>query len=305
MHFSRALRKAGLPVGPAHVLDAVRAVEAAGFTKRSDFYHTLRACLIGRREHITVFDQCFRMFWRDPQFLERMMAALSPQMRAPPEDRKKSAAERRAEEALLDGANTPPPTPKEREEDKIEFDSAFSFSVSEKLAERDFEQMSAAEMRAAQSTIAKLKLPVKPLPTRRLVRSHRGSKPDWRGAMRAAMRPGASMSLPVKARRQEWPNLVVLCDISGSMTSYARMLLHFVHSAAQREGHGWAKVHAFTMGTRLTNITRSLAARDADEALERAGQDALDWDGARGGAATAPVCAAGDLAEPAFALGRV
>lgn len=279
LHFARALRKAGLPVGPAHMLDAVNAVEAAGFSAKPDFYHTLRACLVRRREHIPVFDQCFRMFWRDPQFLERMMAALMPEIKAPPEDRKKEAAEKRAAEALLDGAEKPPTPPRVEEEEKIEFDTSFTFSMSEKLAERDFEQMTATEIRAAEAAIARMRLPVKPLPTRRHIRSHLGTKPDWRGAMRNAMRPGGGDKLPVKARRVEWPNLVVLCDISGSMTSYSRMLLHFLHSAAQREGHGWAKVHAFTIGTKLTNITRSLASRDPDQALEQAGREAMDWDG--------------------------
>ena len=279
LHFARALRKAGLPVGPADMLDAVHAVEAAGFSAKPDFYHTLRACLVRRREHIPVFDQCFRMFWRDPQFLERMMGALMPEIKAPPEDRRKEAAEKRAAEALVDGAQKPPPPPRVEEEEKIEFDTSFTFSMTEKLAQRDFEQMRAAEIRAAEAAIAQMRLPVRPLPTRRHIRSHRGRRPDWRGAMRAMMRPGGGDSLPVKARREEWPNLVVLCDISGSMTSYSRMLLHFLHSAAQREGHGWAKVHAFTIGTKLTNITRSLMARDPDQALEQAGREALDWDG--------------------------
>ena len=277
-HFSRALRKAGLPVGPAHVLAAVHAVEAAGFSRKADFYYTLRACLVTRREHIAVFDQCFRMFWRDPQFIEKMMGALMPQIKAPRNDEKK-AAEQRAAEALLDGAEAQAPMPREQEEDKIEFDASLTFSGTEKLEARDFDQMSSAEIRAAEAMIAKLRLPVKPLPTRRTVRANRGRTPDWRGAMRASMRPGGSFSLPVKDRREEWPSLVALCDISGSMSGYSRMLLHFLHAAAQRQGDGWSKVHAFTFGTRLTNITLALHRRDPDEALEAAGSDARDWEG--------------------------
>lgn len=277
-HFARALRKAGLPVGPAHVLSAVHAVEAAGFSAKEDFYHTLRACLVSRREHIPVFDQCFRMFWRDPQFIERMMAALMPQIKAPRAENKK-AAEQRAAQALVEGSEAPPPPPREKEEDKIEFDASLTFSGTEKLEARDFDQMTADETRSAEAMIAKLRLPVRPLPTRRSVRSVRGRAPDWRGAMRASMRPGGAMTLPVKARREEWPALVALCDISGSMSGYSRMLLHFLHSAAKRQGDGWSKVHAFTFGTRLTNITRSLHLRDPDEALEAAGADAQDWEG--------------------------
>ncbi len=278
-HFARALRKAGVPVGPAHILNAVHAVEAAGFSRREDFYHTLRACLVTRRDQIPLFDQCFRMFWRDPQFIEKMMGALMPQIRAPRNEEKR-AAETRAAEGLLDGADTPLPPPQtEEEEEKIEFDATLTYSGTEKLEARDFDQMTSAELREAERAIATLRLPVKPLPTRRTVRSHRGRTPDWRAAMRGAMRPGGSMTLPVRNRREDWPALVALCDISGSMSGYSRMLLHFLHAAARREGDGWSKVHAFTFGTRLTNITRALQKRDPDEALEAAGAEALDWEG--------------------------
>ena len=208
-----------------------------------------------------------------------MMAALMPEIKAPP-NREKQAAEQRAAEALLDGAEKPPlPPSPEQEEDKIEFDASLSFSGTEKLASRDFEQMTTAEIRAAEAMIATLRLPVQPLPTRRMVKASRGSRPDWRGAMRTAMRPGAAPVLPVKQRATAWPALVALCDISGSMSGYSRMLLHFLHAAMRHEGDGWSKVHAFTIGTQLTNITRALRMRDPDEALEAAGGEALDWEG--------------------------
>ena len=139
--------------------------------------------------------------------------------------------------------------------------------------------MSANEIRAAETMVSKLRLPVSLLPTRRFVRSHRGHRPDWRLAMRGAMRPGAAPVMPVKQRAEVWPSLVALCDISGSMSGYSRMLLHFLHAAMRHEGDGWSKVHAFTFGTRLTNITRALRRRDPDEALEAAGGEALDWEG--------------------------
>jgi uncharacterized protein with von Willebrand factor type A (vWA) domain len=98
--------------------------------------------------------------------------------------------------------------------------------------------------------------------------------------MRAALRSGGDVRrLAFRARRMRWPNLVVLCDISGSMASYSRMLLHFLHAAANAKGAGWAEVHAFTFGTRLTNITRHLRRRDVDAALAAAGREATDWEG--------------------------
>ena len=278
-HFARALRKAGIPLGPARLVDAIHAVEQAGFSSKTDFYHTLRTCFVSKRSQITVFDQCFRMFWRDPQFLERMMGALMPEMKAPA-NREKQAAEQRASEALLDGAEKPPlPPSAEQEEDTIEFDASLSFSGTEKLASRDFEQMTNEEIRASQAMIATLRLPVQPLPTRRMIKAQRGSRPDWRGAMRTTMKPGAAPILPVKQRSKVWPSLVALCDISGSMSNYSRMLLHFLHAAMQHEGDGWSKVHTFTMGTKLTNISRALRHQDPDEALEAAGVEAQDWEG--------------------------
>ena len=106
-HFARALRRAGLPIGPGRVIDAIRAVEVAGFTDKTDFYWTLHACFVNRPEHRTIFAQLFRLYWRDPRYLEHMMAAMLPAIRSVQEDRPATPAEKRAAEALLDGAEAP------------------------------------------------------------------------------------------------------------------------------------------------------------------------------------------------------
>ena len=99
-------------------------------------------------------------------------------------------------------------------------------------------------------------------------------------AMRGALRRGGEVvDFNTKHPRTRWPALVCLCDISGSMSSYSRAVLHFLHAVANQKGAGWAKVHAFTFGTRLTNITRHLATRDVDAALKAAGAQAQDWEG--------------------------
>ncbi|MEM8787491.1 MAG: VWA domain-containing protein [Pseudomonadota bacterium] len=277
-HFARALRRAGLPVGPGRVVDAVRAVEAAGFTAKADFYTTLEACFVSRAEHRAVFGQVFRLYWRDPQFLEHMMSMLTPMVRGANERPKPRAAERRAAEALLDTlqADTPP----EPQGEEIEFDATLTFSAQERLRQADFEQMSAADLAAARRALAALQLPVRPIASRRTAPAARGRVADWRGTMRAAMRSGGEIrDLKRQRRRERYPNLVALCDISGSMSSYSRMLLHFLHAAANAKGAGWAQVHAFTFGTRLTNITRHMRARDVDQALAAAGAEARDWEG--------------------------
>jgi uncharacterized protein len=278
-HFARALRRAGLPVGTGRVVDAIRAVEAAGFTDKRDFYHTLEACFVSRPEHRQTFAQVFRLYWRDPQFLEHMMSLLLPMVRGANEAPKPSEAERRAAEALLAGTEAPPP-PAPEERDEVEVDARLTFSAEERLRTMDFEQMSAAEAAEARRAIARLDLAVKPLASRRTRPSPRGRLPDWRGTLRQALRTGGEVeNLVFKARRTRWPNLVALCDISGSMASYSRMLLHFLHAAANQKGAGWAQVHAFTFGTRLTNITRHLRTRDVDAALAAAGREARDWEG--------------------------
>ncbi|SEP00887.1 hypothetical protein SAMN04490248_11951 [Salinihabitans flavidus] len=280
-HFARALRKAGLPIGPGRVVDAVRAVQVAGFTSRRDFYWTLHACFVSRPEHRVVFAQIFRLFWRDPRYLEHMMAAMLPAIRGVQEERAAQAGEKRAAEALLDGADRDLPEMQESgEETEIEIDASLTMSAEERLRTLDFEQMSTAETAEAKRVLARLSLPVRPILSRRGQADPRGEMADWRRTMRAAMRQGGDIAqLARKRRRPRWPNLVVLCDISGSMSAYGRMVLHFLHAVANRKGAGWAKVHGFTFGTRLTNITRHLATRDVDAALAAAGAEAQDWEG--------------------------
>ncbi len=281
-HFARALRKAGLPIGPGRVIDAVEAVAAAGFTSRQDFYWTLHACFVSKPEHRVVFAQIFRLYWRDPRFLERMMAALLPAIKGVQEEHAAKPGEKRAAEALLEGANhdVDPPESKEEDGTEIEVDATLTISSEERLRALDFEQMSTDEVARAKRILAQIKLPVQPLQSRRLMAANRGDRADWRRTfLNAARRGGDIQSLARAKRRTRWPNLVVICDISGSMSQYSRIVLHFLHAVANAKGAGWAKVHGFTFGTRLTNITRHLATRDVDAALAAAGAEAQDWEG--------------------------
>ena len=283
VHFARALRKAGLPIGPGRVIDAIRAVEVAGFTEKCDFYWTLHACFVNRPEHRTIFAQIFRLYWRDPRYLEHMMAMLLPAMRGVQKERAAQPGEKRAAEALLDGANRdlPENDPEGTDEDTvIEIDASMTMSSSERLRSLDFEQMSTDEVAQAKRMLARLSLPVKPIPSRRGQPNPLGHKVDWRRTLRNAMRQGGEVHNIARLKpRPRWPNLVVLCDISGSMSQYSRIILHFLHAVSNAKGAGWAKVHAFTFGTRLTNITRHLAQRDVDAALAAAGAEAQDWEG--------------------------
>ena len=140
--FAHALRKAGLPIGPGRVVDAVEAVAAAGFTSRQDFYWALHACFVSKPEHRVIFAQVFRLYWRDPRFLEHMMAMLMPSVRGVQEEQLAKPGEKRAAEALLDGTQ---PNPEDIESEggtEIEFDASLTMSGEERLRMLDFEQLS-------------------------------------------------------------------------------------------------------------------------------------------------------------------
>jgi hypothetical protein len=135
--------------------------------------------------------------------------------------------------------------------------------------------MSAAEMAAAKAAIARLRLPIVEVPVRRMRPNPRGRRVDMRATLRAALRSTDAMPLKRRSRRRRHPPLVVICDISGSMSRYSRMFLHFMHAITNDRD----RVHTFTFGTRLTNVTRHLRHRDVDIALAKVGDAAEDWSG--------------------------
>ncbi len=272
MHFARVLRSAGLPVGPGKVLDALAALEIAGVERRDDFYWTLAAVFVDRREQFEIFDQAFHIFWRDPKLLERVMSLFLPQVHGRVQDEQPEMSNRLAE-ALLP-REKPGESPEAPQE--IELDATFTVSDREVLQRADFESMTNEELAQAKKLIANLRLPIPEVRTRRLVSDPRGRRVDLRATLRASMRTGADI-IPLRRRSQEsrHPPLVVLCDISGSMSRYSRMFLHFLHAITNDRD----RVHTFVFGTRLTNITRHLRHRDVDVALAGVSAAVADWSG--------------------------
>lgn len=271
VHFARVLRRAGLTVGPRQVLDAIEAVDLAGLRSREDFYWLLHATLIKRHADHVIFDQAFHVFWRDPQLLDKMMALMLPEIRTP-EDDDAEKANRRISEALF---GNDAPDNDENEEPEVEIDASETFSASEILRKKDFEQMSAAELAEARAAIARLRLPLDEARIRRTEPNPRGQLADMRATLRATLRSGGIIPLKRRAYRRRRPPLVVLCDISGSMSVYARVFLQFLHALTNDRD----RVHVFLFGTRLTNVTRELRHRDVDEALDRVTSAVDDWDG--------------------------
>ena len=273
MHFARVLRAAGLPVGPGRALEGVRAVVTAGVGSREDFYWTLFSVFVNRQDHRELFDQAFHVFWRNPRILERMLHALMPQVQVEIDESKNEAISRRVAVALAKGEGVE--EPQEPAEEEVEFDAALTYSAREVLQEMDFEAMSADEVAKARAIITRMRLPIMAIPTRRYGADPRGRRVDMRATLRASLRSGGGVPLRHRSPKHRHPPLVVLCDISGSMSRYSRMFLHFMHAITNDRD----RVHTFVFGTRLTNITRHLRHRDVDVALEKVSGGVEDWSG--------------------------
>jgi len=270
--FVRLLRQAGVRVGPGATLDAVRAVEAVGVARRADFRWALHAVLVHRRDDHEVFERAFEVFWRDPSRAPAELADLLPKAQ-------RAAAEvrRPGERRVGDAAAPPLRSVRQRRPDAAtSVDVFLAWSGQELLKTRDFEQMSAEEVEAARRVIAAMSLDVSRQRTRRWRAHSRGGHIDLRRTLRGSVRAGRGWIPLARRRSRERPlEVVILCDISGSMERYARMLLHFAHAlTASRAG-----VHTFLFSTRLTNVTHELRDRDVDRALAAAGAAAPDWSG--------------------------
>jgi uncharacterized protein with von Willebrand factor type A (vWA) domain len=273
MHFARLLRAAGLRIGPDRVLDSVRALEIAGAhqfpLRRDDWYWTMSAVLLSREEQRPIFDQAFRIFWRDPKLAEKMMQLLLPKAHgtAKPEEQQSQ----RLTDALYAKQN-----PEQRESEKLELEARLTFSSREILQRMDFDTMSAAELAQARQMISQLRLPLPLIRTRRQRTDRNGRKIDVRATLRESLREGGDIIPLVRtAPRELHPPLVVLCDISGSMNPYARMFLHFLHAITNDRD----RISVFVFGTRLTNITRQLRHRDVDVAMAKVAEAIKDWSG--------------------------
>ena len=162
LYFARLLRSAGLPVGSGRVLDAISAVKLIGVGPQDDFYSCLFSLFVSRKDQRELFDQAFHIFWRNPRFMERMMGAMLPTIKIEQEEDLEEMS-RRLSDALGPGNES---SEAREEKDQVEFDAAFTFSDKEALQEKDFEQMSAAEIEEAKRAIAKLRLPIIDVPMR-------------------------------------------------------------------------------------------------------------------------------------------
>lgn len=270
LYFARALRAAGIPVGPGAVLDALEAVKAAGVGTRDDFYWTLHAVFVKRHEHSVLFDQAFRIFFRRRGYVDQLLAMMLPQ--APSHDpQPPQAGATRVHEALFSGLDD-----KLKKEREIELDARLTVSDREVLQKKDFAQMSSAEIAAAKDAMKRLVLPLAEVRTRRLAPHARGHLIDMRRTLRSSLKGGGDfIDLKFIGPKTKPPPIVALLDISGSMSQYSRVFLHFLHALTDAR----KRVHTFLFGTRLTNVTRALRERDPDDALSSCSAAVPDWSG--------------------------
>ena len=268
--FCRTLRHAGLPIGPGRIIEAGSAVLRSGIERRDDFYYALRAVLVSDPAQFRLFDQAFHIYFRNPRLLERMMGLLLPTIERVSEDGDTDLAVRRLMESL---------TADEASDDNdtiIEIDRSASYSRRELLRHKDFEQMSLQEQSEAKQLLREEINLIKGVPTRRFRPHPFGHRYDLRRSMQLMLRNnGQLIELAKKKRRLRPPALVLICDISGSMSSYSRIFLHFAHALSSHR----QTVHSFVFGTRLTNISRRLMDKDVDRALAQVSDEVQDWDG--------------------------
>jgi uncharacterized protein with von Willebrand factor type A (vWA) domain len=264
--FARALRAAGLPVGPGAVIDALEALRVIDIGKRADVFTTLEAIFVKRHEHALVFAQAFDLFFRAAEEWKHLLDSIPLPDAA---KRKPPPASRRVQEAMAKPSMSEAQQPQERE---------IRLSVSDKeiLQKKDFAQMSAAEIAEVTRAIASMRLPQAELRTRRFQPDTRGQRLDLRRTLRGSLRTGGDI---VDIRRlgliDKPAPIVALLDISGSMSEYTRLFLHFLHAITDAR----KRVSVFLFGTRLTNVTRDLRARDPDEALAGCSSAVEDWAG--------------------------
>ncbi|HEV3406081.1 MAG TPA: VWA domain-containing protein [Candidatus Dormibacteraeota bacterium] len=264
--FARLLHDAGLEAGPRRLTDATRALGHIDLKKRDDFRNALRSVFVSRKEDLVTFEAAFDIFWSPPD--PRASAGLIPGRSRP----LALSPERARIWASALGLNT---SQMNREQDPREFPASSSgYSAEELLRHKDFEDMTWEETEQVRRLLQQAPWRVAERRTRRLRPSRSGSIDLRRSARRAIRSSGELMALFRRKPRVRRRPLVLICDVSGSMERYSRLLMIFAHAIARRED-----LEAFVFSTRLTRITRLLRHRDLDRALESVSKGVHDFSG--------------------------
>jgi len=275
-YFARVLRSAGIPIGSGRILEAIEAINKIGLADKSIFYWALHSVFVHKNEHREIFDQTFKIFWKNPRLLEKMMQLALPRLNTGTPETSDSDINRRVQEAFNTDNISEDNYADASTEDELEFDAVMTYSESELLQGMDFEQMSSDEINKAKKVIAQMNLSIPQVKSRRFKSSSLRRKIDLRKSLKGANKfCGEYIPLRYKSRKDKNPPIIAICDVSGSMSRYSRMLLHFMHVLTTLRND----VHTFLFGTRLTNVTRFLRFKDVDEALAATSSAVEDWSG--------------------------
>jgi uncharacterized protein with von Willebrand factor type A (vWA) domain len=265
--FGRLLRRAGIEVHPGRMIDVIEALGYVNLAVRDDVYHTCRALLVHRPEQLSLFDAAFERFWR----LRLARPSATDRQRSPRPEQERASGGEPAQQELVGSLGSAADT----DEDSPSKEAVRTWSDRVGVADKDFATLTAEEIAAARTALARLVWNPGERRTRRWVRG-RGPRLDLRRAIADSLSTGGDLvSLPRRARRIRPRPLVLLCDVSGSMERYARMLLHFAHAITRRH----QRVEAFLFSTGLTRVTRELRLPRPDDALAAVSRAVPGWSG--------------------------
>jgi uncharacterized protein len=269
--FGRVLRRAGIDVHPGRLLDVIEALEQVNLAARDEVYHTCRTLLVHRHEQIPIFDRAFAAFWRvQSAATVRNGSRLDRSRPSTIEIEDVLAPDALASElaSMADAGDETPGTPTTTQGLRVWSDTGG-------LANKDFAAFTDAELASARAALSRLVWNPGERRTRRWVRG-RGTRIDLRRAIGDSLRTGGDIVQLARRTRRVHPRpLVLLCDVSGSMERYTRMLLHFAHAITWRH----RRVEAFLFSTQLTRVSRQLRLPRADDAVAAVSRLVPDWSG--------------------------
>ncbi len=262
------LREAGVPIGIDRSIDAVRAIDLTSLYSYDDFYWSLATVLINKKDHMKIFERVFQLFWsevnanldfgksgkKENDFLEKEEPTNDnsyPSLSTTPDS--KQSQQRQA----INTSNTP-----------------LLASTTASINQKDFNRMSPEEITIARKLVSSISLPIRPIRTRRWEPNRLGKGIDLRSTIKKSLRTnGQPLHWYRISRKTIQPSIILLCDISGSMKNYSKILLHFLHSITHKQ----EQVSTFLFGTQLTNVTRELRQRDINTALDHVSNLRIDW----------------------------
>jgi uncharacterized protein with von Willebrand factor type A (vWA) domain len=265
-------------------MDFVRAIEHIDISRREEFREAARACLVTHKDDLPVFDRLFDLYWRaKPEYTDGLLQQPDPDdlIELAPEEGEEAEE---TEGSSIEGARGRRLEAIEAIEEAEEGEGsetesladAFSYSPAEILREKDFADLTEDELAQIRRFMQQLTWQIGRRRSRRKVASPKGRFIDPRRTMRRSLQSGGvPLTLARRQTKTKPRQLVVICDVSGSMDRYSRILLQFIYAVE----NGMAKVEAFVFGTRLTRVTRLLKHQDIDEAMRRVAREVQDWSG--------------------------